>query len=96
MIQSMEEEYDPAERFKLIEESLCVASQSQHPETWPFLRAVKIPTPEPVSIWWWGGRDIALSNPVIRSWHYHENAEVFHGAEALEVVQREWSNWRSR
>jgi hypothetical protein len=94
MLQGIEKEFDlpPAERFKLIEESLqCTACQTLDPENWnnPFLCAIKLPAPEP--IWWWGKREIALSNPVLRDW-YHNN-EVFHGAAAYEVVQREWSKW---
>jgi hypothetical protein len=91
---AVEEEYQlsPGERFQLIEESIqCVNYSALDPETWnvPFLCAVKIPAPEP--IWWWGGRDIALSNPVIRDW-YH-NSLVVHGAEAFQIVQRERDKW---
>ena len=95
-LQAIEEEYalPPAECFGLIEESLqCPAYSALYPQSWniPFLCAVKIPTPQPSSIWWWGGRDAALSNPVVRGQYHNKQARVFHGAAVFEVVQREWN-----
>ena len=95
-LEALRDEYAmaPADRYRLIDESLkCAAYSVSDPWSWdsPFLCAVRIPTPEPIPIWWWGGRDAALTIPLIRGWYYHEGAQVYHGAAALEIVQREWN-----
>jgi hypothetical protein len=97
-LKSVEMEYNlpPAERYGLIDDTLqSFAFNVIDPSSWnvPFLCAIQIPSAEEMAIWWWGGRDAALAHPTLRSWYLRQGAQVFHGAEAFEVAQREWAKW---
>jgi hypothetical protein len=97
-LESVEKEYalTPAERYALIDDTLrSFEFNARNPMSWnvPFLCAIQIPSPEEIALWWWGGRDFALCNPVLRDWYFREGSQVFHGAKAYEVAQREWARW---
>jgi hypothetical protein len=97
-LKAVEEEYalTPAQRYALLDDTLTSFEFNvRDPMSWntAWLCAIRIPSPEEIALWWWGGRDVALCNPVLRDWYFREGAEVFHGRKAFEVAQREWAKW---